>query len=166
MTEQTSYTSAEWNMLGDAALAACAAIALSEPGGGSREADAVTRGWREVAEMMADSPLIQTLVRKIDPMKGGQPTPARSSGQPTFDDVVDEALHLCRQAVDLLAERGTPEDLEDYQYFVLFLARRVAGASTEGGIFGLGGEPISRGERAVLHGIGDALGYKRPGDRE
>src|SRR5262245_28208744 len=117
MTEQTSFTSAEWTLLGDAALAACAAIALSEPGGGSREADAVVRGWREAAEMMADSPLIQTLVRNIDPKQGGQPTPARASGQPTFDDVVDEALHLCRQAVAMLADRGTPEDLEDYQYF-------------------------------------------------
>ena len=68
---------------------------------------------------------------------------------------------MCRQAIELLTNRGTPEDVEDYQHFVLFLARRVAGASTEGGIFGLGGEPISRAERSVLHQIADAVGYKR-----
>jgi hypothetical protein len=156
-----SFTRDEWELLADAALAASASIALSEPGGGRREADAVLRGWREAPDLYADSDLILALVRAFGPDTRTGPTRPPPSGQPTFDDVVDEALRLCRQAIELLSTRGTPEDVEDYQHFVLFLARRVAGASTEGGILGLGGEPISSAERAVLHGIADALGYKR-----
>jgi hypothetical protein len=157
----TSFARGEWELLADAALAASAAIALSEPGGGRREADAVLRGWHEAPDLYSDSDLIQALVRAFDPATRTGSTRPPPSGQPTFDDVVDEAVNLCRQAIELLSTRGTPEDVEDYQHFVLFVARRVADASTEGGFLGLGGEPVSRTERAVLHQIADALGYKR-----
>ena len=166
MTDDTkmgraSFTRGDWELLADAALAAGAAVALSEPGGGTREADAVVRVWREAPDLYSDSDLILALVRTSGPETRTGSTRPPPSGPPTFDDVVDEAHHLCRQAIELLSTRGTPEDVEDYQHFVLFLARRVAGASTEGGFFGLGGEPISSAERAVLHGIADALGYHR-----
>jgi hypothetical protein len=161
MANQTSFTRGEWDLLGDAPLAACAAIALSEPGGGEREADAVLRGWREAADLFPDSELIQALVRELDPGTREATAPPESPGEPTFDAIVDEALDLCRRAVDLLAGRAAPEEIEDYQRFVLHLARRVAGAAAEGGVFGLGGEPVSRAERAVLREIADALGYRR-----
>jgi hypothetical protein len=161
MTNHTSFTRAEWDLLGDAPLAACAAIALAEPGGGPREADAVLRGWREAADLFPDSELIQALLRAFDPETREQPAHRRSSDEPTFDNVVDEALDLCRQALELLAGRAAPEEVEDYQRFVLHLARRVAGAAAEGGVFGLGGEPVSRSERAVLREIADALDYQR-----
>jgi hypothetical protein len=160
MTDHTSFTRGEWELLADAPLAACAAIALSEPGGGAREADAVLRGWREAADLFPDSDLIQALVRALDPET--RTGPARPpAGEPTFDNVVDEALDLCRQAIALLVDRAAPEEVEDYQRFVLHLARRVAGAAAESGVFGLGGEPVSRVERAVLREIADALGYQR-----
>ena len=161
MLDDTSFTSAEWNLLGDAPLAACVAIAFSEPGGGPREADAVLRGWREAADLFPDSSLIQALLRTLDPETRERPARAQSSEEPTFDAVVDEALDLCRQAVQLLADRATPEEVEDYQRFVLHLARRVASAAAESGAFGLGGEPVSRAERAVLREIADAMGYQR-----
>jgi hypothetical protein len=161
MINQTNFSHAEWDLLGNAPLAACAAIAFSEPGGGPREADAVLRGWREAADLFPDSTLIQTLVRALDPETRERPARAQSSDEPTFDAVVDEALDLCRQAVVLLTARVALEDVEDYQRFVLHLARRVAGAAAEGGVFGLGGEPVSRAERAVLREIADALGYQR-----
>ena len=162
MTEQTSFTRGDWELLADAALAASAAVALSEPGGASREADAVLRSWQEAPDLYADSNLIRTLVRSFGPETRTDSTRLRPSDQPTPDDVINEALGLCRQAFGMLEVRGTPEDIEDYQHFVLFLARRVAGASTEGGVFGLGGEPISGAERNVLHQIADAVGYHRP----
>ena len=161
MTEHPRFTRAEWDLLGDAPLAACAAIAFSEPGGGPREADAVLRGWREAADLFPDSELILVLLRTLDPETRERPASPQSSAEPTFDAVVDEALDLCRQAVELLARRVAAEEVEDYQRFVLHLARRVAGAAAEGGVFGLGGEPVSRSERAVLREIADALGYQR-----
>jgi hypothetical protein len=161
MTNHPSFTRSEWDLLGDAPLAACAAVALSDSGGGAREADALLRGWREAADLFPDSALIQTMVRELDPQTREGPARAPSSGELTFDAVVDEALDLCGQAVDLLAGRVAPQDVEDYRRFVLHLARRVAGAVAEGGVFGLGGEPVSRAERAVLREIADALEYQR-----
>jgi hypothetical protein len=67
MTDPPHFTRAEWDLLGDAPLAACAAIAFSEPGGGPREADAVLHGWREAADLFPDSVLIQMLLRVLDP---------------------------------------------------------------------------------------------------
>ena len=161
MTSHSQFTRGEWELLGDAPLAACAAVALSEPGSGAREVDAVLHGWREAAGLFPDSALIQALVRELDPQSRPAPAGAPTPAEPTFDAIVDEALDLCRQAIVLLAERVAPEEVADYQRFVLHMARRVAGATTEGGLFGLGGEPVSRAERAVLREIADALGYER-----
>src|SRR5689334_3815609 len=105
MTDHSLFTRGEWELLGDAPLAACAAVALSEAGGGAREADAVMRGWREAAALFPDSALIQTVVRELDPQSRPQSSRSSAPAEPTFDAMVDEALDLCRQAILLLEQR-------------------------------------------------------------
>lgn len=50
MTQRTSFSDAEWALLGDAPMAAVA-VALASPGGGRHEAHAMVTGWREAGRL-------------------------------------------------------------------------------------------------------------------
>lgn len=157
MSERTSYTREEWALLADAPLAAAAAVALAEDGGGYREAAAIVSGWRAAAREHADSPLIAALAAEMDPEERDQSGGVRSEGapQPDFDQLCDEAVDLCMRAVDLLEERA-PAEADSYRAFVMHILGRVAGAS--GGPFG--GERVSRFERSVMREIAAALRFR------
>lgn len=165
MTRRESFRRDEWLLLGDAPLAAGAAVAIAEEGGGRREAAAIVSGWREAGRMFADSELIVELVAGLDPEDREQQEQEQDAEQgepPAFDALIDEALSLCGSAVQLLAARATPAETEAYKGFVMHIAQRVAMAESEQGLLGIGGEPISRAERGVMREIAMALGYKRP----
>jgi hypothetical protein len=164
MTTRQTFTSEEWDLLGNAPLAAGAAVSVAEPGGGIREAAALVGAWREGAALFPRSELIGAIVADLDPQD--REAQERSTGlqargpQPAFDQIVDEAIDLCDQAIDLLDRKATPQEIEDYRAFVMHVVLRVAKASAEGGLLGLSGDPVSRAERAVLREIAEALGIK------
>jgi hypothetical protein len=153
-----SFSEREWALLGDAPLAAAAAVAMASPGGGRREAEAMVAGWREAGAEFRDSPLMREVVADLDPERrqgsGG------GAGY-TYESITDEAADLCARAAVLLQPRVPPEDFEAYRAFVIALAERVAQASNERGLLGLGGGAMSVEERATLGVIARALGYGR-----
>lgn len=156
----------EWRLLGDAPQAAAAAVALSSAGGGRREASALVSGWREAGRQLGDSPLIAELAARMDPESGEQQSGGRDYGPPpTFDQLLDEALTLCEQAVATLGATADPEDVDAYRRFVLYICERVADANNEQGVFGMGGDAMSRDEVSVLRLIARALGRGRPAAR-
>jgi hypothetical protein len=158
MTLRQSFNEREWALLGDAPLAAAAAVAMASPGGGRREADAMITGWREAGASVVASPLLAELVADLDPERrqgeGG------AAGY-AYDSIVDEAVDLCSRAVALLGRHAAAEDLEAYRSFVIALAERVAWASSESGFLGVGGNPMSPEERTMLGAVARALGYGR-----
>ncbi len=58
-----------------------------------------------------------------------------------------------REAVALLEQKATPQEVDDYRRFVISLAKRVAGAKTEGD-----DKPISEAETAAIAAVSEALG--------
>lgn len=159
MTNRSSFSDAEWTTLGDAPLAACAAVALAEIGGGRQEADAILRGWHAAARRHAEHELIRIIADDLDPEARDSPPAegAAPADEPDFDAVCDEAVALCARAVALLEARATPEEAAAYKAFVLDLAQRVAD-SAGGGPMGFGSDRVSRAERSVLREIAAALG--------
>ena len=67
MTAERDFTQEEWTLLGNASLAAAAAVALAEPRGGNRAADAIVGAWREAEEIFAGSNLLRALLVDFDP---------------------------------------------------------------------------------------------------
>lgn len=155
MTLRQSFGEREWALLGDAPLAAAAAVALASPGGGRREADAMITGWREAGASVAASPLMRELVADLDPERrqgaGGEAAYA-------YNSILDEAVDLCARAADLLRQRAVAEDLEAYRSFVVALCERVAMADGAGELLGVGGSAMSLEERATLGAVARALG--------
>jgi hypothetical protein len=154
MTSHSGLRAEEWELLGNAALAACTAVAIAEPGGGSQEADALIKGWREAGALFPQSELIQAIVRNLDPER-------RAEREGGVRGAVAAAIvaALCDRAVRLLEERAAPAETDAYKQFVMHMATRVAQASVDGGILGLGGVRITIEERSALREIAAALRY-------
>jgi hypothetical protein len=163
MAERDDFGVEEWALLCDAPLAACAAVALADSGGGGRETTALLMGWREAGRLFPASALVQALVVDADPQERALRERSTAEVQPqrtTYEDIRAEALGMCRRAHQLLAQRGTPQDVADYRGFVLHLAGKVARATGEGGLLGAGGERVSPVERATLRELAIVLGEK------
>jgi hypothetical protein len=162
MTRRSDFSREEWNLLGNAPLAAAAAVAVSEPGGGRQEAAALVSAWRDGVRLFGDDELMLAIVEQLDPED--RAAQERSAGlssrgaQPTFDDIVDEAIDLCGRAVALLEQKAMPQETTDYQDFVMHIVKQVASAVGENGLRSRGGDRISRAERGVMHEIAEALG--------
>lgn len=162
MAGRASFSDDEWALLADAPLAACAAVALAQEGGGEREANATVTGWREGGQRYASSDLVRALVADADPLEraGEGGAGAGGTGAASYEAVRAEALDMCGRAYALAFAKASPADAEAYADFVIFLAARVARASAEGGLLGIGGERVSPVERATLREIAAAMGVQ------
>lgn len=65
----------------------------------------------------------------------------------------EHGLQRIREGVALLEQKATPQEVDDYRRFVISLAKRVAGAKTEGD-----DKPISEAETAAIAAVSEALG--------
>ena len=85
--------------------------------------------------------------------------PSINAGQfGSIEEVREQAPQRLRAAVDLLEQKATREEVEDYKRFVIGLAQRIASAHKEGGVLGIGGTEISDDERVALDEIASTLG--------
>lgn len=159
MSNRNTYSAAEWRLLADAPLAAAAAVALADVGGGEREAAAMITGWRAAAVQFADVELIRDLTATMDPEARAEREHSDDAPQHDPEAIRDEAVDLCMRAYDILAERTTSEEQTAYAAFVLQIAEQVANASSEGSIFSFG-ERISRAERSAIREIAAALRWR------
>jgi hypothetical protein len=159
MSNRSHYSAAEWRLLADAPLAAAAAVALADEGGGEREAAAIITGWRAAGLAFAASELIRDLVATMDPQDrtAHEPPPAKHPANP--DSIRDEAVELCIAAADLLAQRTTPAELQAYKAFIMQIAAHVAEAASESGPFNFTNR-VSRSERSALRELAAALRWR------
>lgn len=165
MTTLTVFTPQEQSLLGNAPLAAAAAVAVSDEGSGRQEASALLQAWRDASSHVPNSELVAGIVVALDPETRAQ-NEVESADQATTPSSPDmlqtEAVALCRQAVQVLEAKATPDEVDAYKRFVLYLVTHVAQASTNGGIFGFGGVSVSLEEQATLRAIRIALDYTPP----
>jgi hypothetical protein len=71
----------------------------------------------------------------------------------TPEDAENEGLSRLRDAVALLEQKATPEELDAYRHFTLDVADRVASAHREKGEIG----DVSAPEREAIEKIGATL---------
>jgi hypothetical protein len=97
-----------------------------------------------IAELMADLKARQT---KLEPPQGMK--------EP--EQCKEAAMSNLRELNSLIKRKVDSREGDEFKKWLLAVARRVAEASNEGGIFGLGGTPVSDEEKNVLRQIAFAL---------
>lgn len=163
MTTKADFSSAEWEVLRDAPHLVVLAVALAGASG----------FFGSIAEAMAPSGIIRDalqgsnqLLREVCEKEEATSSIesiknlAKASGDFAGIQAAlrKEAIDKSRAAIDLLRQKGAPEDMAAYRDFLIRLGDKVANAAKEGGFLGFGGERVSEHERTLLAELAEAVG--------
>lgn len=144
MTGQADFTEEEWNQILEGPTSAGLLVVTADSGGSIRESFSMAKAYTEARQQRGQSELLDTIVSSkpvVDKVRPKSP-----------EELREHVLQNLRDAVALLEQKATPEELEDYRQFVVGLAERVAGAHKEHG------QEVSDKERAAIDEIAGTLG--------
>lgn len=161
MASRDSFTSKEWDVLATTPDAVCFAMIAAQEGGAVQERQAFFDAWEASGgQPFSDNQLVLTIIRNRDP--DGEEIAFESQYTEAFSSMEagptrEAALAYCRSAGQLLRAKGTTEDFDAYQQWLLYIAEHVASSSKSGGFLGFGGKAISDSERDLMNDCVAAL---------
>ena len=150
MTKKAEFNAEEWTTVVEGPLLAGARVITSDRGGSLRESLAMGKVYKHAREQQGGSELLDELLSSPPAMD-----PQRLQGASEGGKV---SLAGLTQAVELLEQKASPEEVEAYKGFVRGVADAVARAHKEGGFLGVGGKEVSPEEQTALDEVGAALG--------
>ena len=149
MTRKADFNAEEWSTLVEGPLLAGMRVVTAARGGTIRESLAMGQTYAQARRQQGQSELLDDLVSSPPSM---DPERLRAAG-----DIGRMSTERLRQAVSLLEQKASPDEVEAYKRFVVGLAEAAANAHREGGFLGVGGEQVSDSERTALDEIRAAL---------
>jgi hypothetical protein len=141
MTGKSDFTQEEWDLVREGPPAAGMVALTAEHGGTFRETWALAKTYSVARKEHGESELLDALVDE-------KPEMNRYSSPQELEEV---GLGRLSEAVTLLKQKATPEEVAGYKRFVLDVAERVAEAHKE-----QGGQ-VSAAERAAIEKITASL---------
>ncbi|HXS34497.1 MAG TPA: hypothetical protein VN758_12065 [Solirubrobacterales bacterium] len=144
MTGSADFSAEEWDVVREGPTSAGMIVSTAQRGGTFREVFAMAKAYAEARKQHGDSALLDELVSskpEMDHAKAHSP-----------EEMKEHGLQRIREAVALVGQKATAEEVSDYRLFVIAVANRVAGAKKEGD------EAISKAESAAITEITQALG--------
>jgi hypothetical protein len=145
MTTKADFNAEEWERVARAPALAGLMVILADRGGTIRETIALGKAYGE-ARRDGGGELLEDVV--ASPPHVDQ----KSIGSP------DQLPEHIREALRIVEEKVTPEEVEEYRQFILRVADVVAHAHKEGGVLGIGGKEVSEQEQAALDQLASTLG--------
>ena len=150
MTTKADFNAEEWSLVLEGPPIAGMTVMAAERGGTLRESVSMGKAYTEARQAQGAGELLDEIV----------------AANPEFDrqrfrsaeDLKTQGPRRLTEAVQLLDQRATPQEVDAYKSFILDLADRVARAHKEGGVLGLGGKEVSASEQAALDEIRAVLG--------
>jgi hypothetical protein len=142
MTAKADFTEEEWNTVREGPAAAGMIVLMAHGGGSFRESWALAKTYAEAQKQPGSSALIDEIV-------ADRPDVERHR---SAEEQEQHGLAGLREAVGLLEQKATPDEVEAYRAFVLEVATRVAKAHEEEG------EPVSPAEEAAIEKVASSLG--------
>jgi predicted house-cleaning noncanonical NTP pyrophosphatase (MazG superfamily) len=140
MTKGADFSPEEWDVVREGPTSAGMIVSTAQRGGSFREVFAMAKAYAEARQEHDDSELLDELVSHKPEM---DKTKSHSA-----EELKEHGLQRIREAVALVEQKATPEELADYRRFVISLCERVAGAK----------EDVSEAESAAIAEVTTALG--------
>ena len=153
MTGKADFSPEEWEVVLKGPPSAGMIVITAQRGGTFRESFSMAKAYAAARKQHGDSEL-------LDEIASTKPEIDRTRYH-SAEELKDHGLQHLREAVELLEQKATPEEVDEYRRFVLTLANRAADAHKEG-FLGLSGERVSEAERAAVAEIAEALGTESP----
>ena len=144
MTQRADFTEQEWNTVLEGPPSAGMIVVTAGRGGTIRETLAIGKAYAEARQQHGESELLDEIVAakpEIDHTR-----------YHSFEELKQHGLQHLRDAVGVLEQKATPDELDGYRRFVVMLAEKVANAHREDGM------AVSAAEEAALGEISANLG--------
>src|SRR5436190_1544823 len=122
MTNKSDFTEQEWEVLREGPPIAGLMAATASGGGTFRESWALAKSFAEARQKHGESELLDALVAE-------KPHAKRYGSS---QELEQQGLERLREAIRLLEQKATPDDVEAYRRFTLAVAEHVAAAHKEG----------------------------------
>ena len=155
VSNQSDYTSEEWNMIVSGPVVAGSVIVVADPAifGSIKETAAIAKVIAERGQS-SDVELIKAIGEAV---RGGHKpqTPDVPKDQGT-EAIMKALIYECRRTVKIVMEKS-PDEAEPYARYLLDIAEVTAEASKEGGFLGFGGTRVSEQEEAALQHLAEGL---------
>ena len=160
MAKKADFTSEEWQLILSMPQVASLYLVLASPSnplGLAQEMIASTKGIVETLKTSSGNELLDAVSadirEKVEKRERLEP-PFKTSND--LNQVRAQCLQACREVTTLLSQKA-PADAQAYKQWVYEAAQNTANAAKEGGVFGIGGAPVSEAETAALREIATAL---------
>ena len=148
MTNKSDFTEQEWEVVREGPPIAGLIAATASSGGTFRESWALAKSFGEARQHQGESELLDALV--------AEKPHAKRYGSP--QELEQQGLGRLAEAIELLEQKASAEEVEAYRRFTLAVAEHVAEAHKEGGT------SISAEERQALDAIAATVNASsRPG---
>ena len=151
MTTKAEFNAEEWSTVVEGPVYAGMRVVTADRGGTLRESLAMGSAYRAAREQQGQSELLDDLV-------ASPPTIDQNRVKQAGGDMATLAAERLREAMRILGEKATPEEVDAYKGFVMSVAQAAAGAHKDGGFLGIGGKDISPAEDEALDHISTTLG--------
>jgi len=149
MTEKADFNADEWSKLVEGPVLAGMKVIAADRGGTIRESLAMGQVYNQARQQQGGSELLDALVSSPPAL---DPARMRSAG-----DIGHASSEGLQQALRVLEQKASPEEVDAYKGFVRDVAGAVARAHKEGGFLGVGGKEVSPEEQAALDEIENTL---------
>jgi hypothetical protein len=144
MTGKADFTEEEWELISEGPPSAGLIVVTAQRGGVFRETLAIPKAYVEARQLLGGSQLLDEIVAA---------RPERDHARyHSFEELKEHGLQHLRDAIALLEQKATEEEVAGYKHFVLALADKVASAHREGET------AVSDAEQAAIGEIATALG--------
>lgn len=94
---------------------------------------------------------------KAQQSKMQQETSESTQGAQNMDEAKAKMLGDIKQAVGIMMEKGSPEEISAYKVLMVSVAENVAHAAKEGGFMGIGGTLVNDAEKSAIGDIQTAV---------
>jgi hypothetical protein len=142
MTGKADFQPDEWDLVLEGPTFAGTLAATAQGGGTFRESFALAKAYAEARKQHGESQLLDEIAA----------TKPKLERYHSTEEMHEKGLPRLKQAVELVEQKGTPEEVEAYRRFVLAVAERVAEAHKENG------QQVSPNEQAAIDEIAATIG--------
>ena len=150
MTKKADFNAEEWSTVVEGPLLAGMRVLTAHRGGSLRESLAMGKVYAHARQRQGQSELLDALVASPPALDQDR---VRAAG-----DVGVAVAAGLRDALAILRQKASPEEVEAYRDFVMSVADAAARAHKEGGFIGIGGTEVSESEQEALDELRAALG--------
>ena len=159
MTTKADFTDEEWARLGRSPLVAGMAITIADPGGpieALKETSAALKTVIDAAQTGKHGEFVQAVAADVaakaqnrqNPLAGFKPKGTQASAE-----ILDEL----RAVNQLLVEKTTPEETEQFRGWLKEASQQTALAAKEGGFLGFRAVRVSEGEQEMLDRLAEVF---------